>query len=276
MNPEPQQFATPDPTRLYVENGAGRIGVTAATTSTTTVRVSGARAEEVTVVQDDGRISVIAPKWRTGLFGGDQSLEIEVELPTDSHLVVKSGSAALTATGRLSTVRVKSGSGDVRLDTVGGAGEVDTGSGDVTIARAADGLRIRSGSGDVSLRSVAGTTSVSTGSGDVRIGRADGPVVVKTGSGDLEILEAEQDVASSTGSGDVVVRSARRGRIVAKGASGDIVVGVPVGTPVWTDLTTVTGQVTSTLPSAGQPEPGADHVELRAATVSGDIALVPA
>ncbi len=276
MDFEPRRFATPTPTQLYVENGAGRISIAATDTSTTTVRVSGERAEEATVVQDDDRISVIAPKHRAGFFSGDQALAIEVELPTGSHLVVKSGSASLAATGELSTVRVKSGSGDVRLDVVGGAAEVDTGSGDITLATAAGDLRVRSGSGDVDLRSVAGSTSVSTGSGDVRIGRADGPVVVKTGSGDLEIVQAERDVASTPGSGDVVVRSARRGRIVAKGASGDIVVGVPVGTPVWTDLTTMTGRVTSTLPSAGQPAPGADHVELRATTVSGDIALVPA
>ena len=42
---------------------------------------------------------------------------------------------------------------------------------------------------------------------------------------------------------------------------------------MWTDLNTVSGAVRSDLEGAGQPEPGADYVELRARTVSGDIHL---
>ena len=40
----------------------------------------------------------------------------------------------------------------------------------------------------------------------------------------------------TTGSGDTVIRTATRGRITSKGASGDVRIGVPVGTPVWTDI----------------------------------------
>ena len=42
---------------------------------------------------------------------------------------------------------------------------------------------------------------------------------------------------------------------------------------MWTDLTTVSGTIHSNLEGAGQPEDGADYVELRAKTVSGDIIL---
>ncbi len=62
------------------------------------------------------------------------------------------------------------------------------------------------------------------------------------------------------------------GKFNAKGASGDVQIGIPAGIPVWTDITTVTGS--STRPrGAGQPEAGSDYVELRAKTVSGDIQL---
>ncbi|KRB78587.1 hypothetical protein ASE01_04850 [Nocardioides sp. Root190] len=280
IDPQGRSFATPAPVHLYVENGSGRIAVTATAPATagatTTVRVSGARAEEVTVVQDGERISVIAPKWRTGFFGGNQSLDIEVEVPDGSHLVLKSGSADVDVVGQVATVRVKCGSAGVRVERVGDSAVIDTGSGDVALGAVAGDLRIRSGSGAVSVQSSSGAASISTGSGSVRIGYAARPVVVKTGSGDLEILESEDDVASTSGSGSVAVRRARRGRISAKGASGNVIVGVPAGIAVWTDISTVTGRVSSTLPSVGQPEPGADHVELRVTTVSGDIALAPA
>lgn len=277
---EGRSFATAAPVHLHVENGAGLVAVTATTpasaAATSTVRVSGSRAAEVSVVQDGDRISVLAPKWRSGFFGGDQALRIEVDVPAGSHLVVKAGSADVDVVGQVATARVKCGSGGVRVERIGDTAVIDTGSGDVVLGEVGGDLRIRSGSGTIAVRSAAGAASISTGSGGVRIGYAARPVVVKTGSGDLEILESDDDVASTSGSGSVAVRRARRGRISAKGASGNVAVGIPAGTPVWTDISTVTGRVSSTLPSVGQPEPGADHVELRVTTVSGDIALVPA
>ncbi len=274
--PVTRVFDTPSPVHLYVENGSGRVVVTTSDRTSTEVRVRGARAAEVTVQEEGDRISIIAPKNRTGFFGGDQHLDIEIHAGEGSHLVAKTGSADLTASGPLGDVRLKSGSGEAVLEQVEGVLVIDTGSGNVRIAGAAGDLKIRSGSGDVALDRTGGSASISTGSGDIRIAHARGPVVVKTGSGDLEIGEAESDVASTTASGDVLVRAARRGKISAKGASGDICVGVPVGTPVWTDVTTLSGRITSTLQAVGEPEPGADHLELRATTMSGDIALVPA
>ena len=77
----------------------------------------------------------------------------------------------------------------------------------------------------------------------------------------------------ATGSGDFVVDHAqprpahRQGRVRRRR------VGVPAGVPVWTDITTVSGSIRSSLEGAGQPAEGEDHVELRAKTVSGDIVL---
>ena len=45
-------------------------------------------------------------------------------------------------------------------------------------------------------------------------------------------------------------------------------------TPVWTDISSLTGRIHSTLSGAGQPAEGQDHVEVRAVTVSGDVELV--
>ena len=77
----------------------------------------------------------------------------------------------------------------------------------------------------------------------------------------------------STGSGDVSIDHVRRGRVTVKGASGDVSIGIAAGVPVWTDITTVTGTISSDLQGAGAPQEGQDHIEVRAKTVSGDIAL---
>ena len=267
-------FSTPEPVELHVENGSGSIDITAADVTETKVHVEGKRADETVVTQNGRQVSVLAPKWRaSGIFSGDQSLTMTVVVPTRSRVSVKSGSADVDVSGLVAGVRVKCGSGDVKLERVVEVGVIDTGSGDVEIADAADELRVRSGSGDVHLGEVRATAAVSTGSGDVVIDHSTSSVVVKTGSGNLEIGDAEGDVAMKTGSGDTVIRAARRGRITSKGASGNVRIGIPSGTPVWTDVTTVTGRLHSSIEGVGQPEPGADHVELRASTVSGDVVL---
>ena len=118
-----------------------------------------------------------------------------------------------------------------------------------------------------------GDVVVSTGSGDVRVGESRATVSTKSGSGNLSVGDAGSDIVFTTGSGDLVVETLRRGRLTSKGASGDVRIGIPAGVPVWTDLSTVSGAIHSTLEGAGQPEPGADHVELRIKTVSGDVVL---
>ena len=97
---------------------------------------------------------------------------------------------------------------------------------------------------------------------------------MKSGSGDLVVEEAHEGLSLTTASGDLAVRRMHRGELRASNVSGDIAVGIPAGVPVWTDISTLTGSVSSTLQGAGQPEDGQDYVEVRAKTVSGDIHLL--
>ncbi len=267
------QFATLEPVDLYVENGSGSVTITADDTTETTVEVIGRHADETVVSQDGKQMSVIAPKLRSGFLGGDTKLDMTITVPTDSTLAVRTGSASVSATGSYRGGQLKSGSGDVTIEILDGPAVVETGSGDIKIDTADQELKVKSGSGDVRVQYAGGAIAVSTGSGDVEIGTSSAPAVVKTGSGDLDLGESRDDVAMSTGSGDMVIRTAHRGKLRAKGASGDVQIGIPAGVPVWTDLTTVSGEIRSGLEGVGEPEEGADHVELRAKTVSGDIVL---
>jgi DUF4097 and DUF4098 domain-containing protein YvlB len=264
-------FETLEPVDLYVENGSGSVNITADDTTETTVEIAGRHADEAVVSQDGKQISVIAPKSR--LLGGDSKLDMTITVPMDSALAVRTGSAGVSATGSYRGGQVKSGSGDVTIEILDGPAVVETGSGDIRIDTADQELKVKSGSGDVQVQYAGGAIAVSTGSGDVELGTSNAPAVVKTGSGDLDLGESRDDVTMSTGSGDLVIRKAHRGRLLAKGASGDVQIGIPAGVPVWTDVTTVTGEIRSGLEGVGEPQEGADHVELRAKTVSGDIVL---
>jgi DUF4097 and DUF4098 domain-containing protein YvlB len=269
-------FETLRPVELYVEIGRGSVQVSAVDTTESRVEVSGRDADRVRIDQDDHRLSVVAPHARGGFLSGDSRLDVRVVVPLESSLAVRTGSADIDVDGGVASAQLRSGSGGVRLGTLSGPGLVETGSGDVHVGRAGGELRIKSGSGGVTVDHSEAALSVSTGSGDVAIGTAAGPSIVKTGSGDLSVAESLTDVTLTTGSGDLVVAAARRGRVSAKGASGDVRVGVPVGLPVWTDVSTVSGSIRSDVEGAGEPQDGQDHLEVRARTVSGDVLLTRA
>jgi DUF4097 and DUF4098 domain-containing protein YvlB len=265
-------FDTPGPISLYVELGSGDLALRAADVAETTVSVDGKHADEVTVEQRGDQIVVLAPK-RTGFLSNSGDLSVHVTLPTDSHLTTKFGSADLDASGRLGDVKIKTGSGDIRFDELGGDAVIDSGSGDITISSVTGDVRVKTGSGDIEIDNVDGVVTITTGSGDVAIGTASRTVDVKSGSGDMRVREAADNVSLSTASGDLVVDRMQRGQLLAKNVSGDIKVGIPANVPVWTDISSVTGQVYSDLQGAGEPEKGQDFIEIRAKTVSGDIAL---
>ena len=89
--------------------------------------------------------------------------------------------------------------------------------------------------------------------------------VDRMGSGDLSLaVETRYDAAVGQVRSAIeqtcanlahIVEQVHRGQVRAKNVSGDITVGVPDGVPVWTDLSTVTGTLSSNLAGAGEPRP---------------------
>jgi DUF4097 and DUF4098 domain-containing protein YvlB len=270
-------FTTANPVSLYVELRSGDLVVSARDTDETVVDVTGANADDprnVTIEQRGDDIAVVGLAGRHGFFGSaQQQLSVHVTVPTDSRLTTKLGSADLRAEGRLGDSLLRTGSGEIRIAELGGSCVVEAGSGSVTIDTASGSLRVKCGSGDVDVERLDGPAEISTGSGDVTVGAATAAISVKSGYGTPRVRSTHEDVALNTASGDLLIDTIHRGRVVAKNVSGDIRVGVPSGTPVWTDITSVTGAVRSNLEGAGEPHEGQDFVELRAKTVSGDVYL---
>ncbi|HXH80013.1 DUF4097 family beta strand repeat-containing protein [Nocardioides sp.] len=271
--PVQRSFETPQPIELYVECHSGRLTVTAADVTRTDVTVTGKHADEFVVEQREDKIQVVGPRSGIGfLTGGAGKANITVVMPDQSSVTVKTGSADTQVHGAIGALWLNTGSGDVSVELVDGVAELQSGSGDLRLIELRGDTRIKSGSGDVVVRRCS-DLAVSTGSGDVLVESVGGRLVVKTGSGDVQVGEAADDLSLSTGSGDLSVELARRGRYVVKGASGDVRIGIPSGTPVWTDITTMSGRVQSDLTPVGAPAEGQDHLEIRATTASGDVTL---
>lgn len=258
-------------TTLDLEIGSGRVAVRATDQPTTTIELSGPGADDVDVTDDDGRVTVHAR--RSFSFGLRRDVVVTAAVPRGCTLVARLGSADLIAEGTYGKVRLNSGSGDLALEEATDDGVLKAGSGDVVVGRLGGPATIGTGSGDIRIERTDREVSVKTGSGDVRIGRTGAPARLKSGSGDLRIGLAESEVELTSGSGDLVVERFPHGRLTASNASGRVHVGVPAGVPVWTDVTSVTGRITSTLTGAGQPADDQPFVSLHARTVSGDVVL---
>jgi DUF4097 and DUF4098 domain-containing protein YvlB len=267
------EFPASGPQHLYVELQSGDLDVIAVRTDRVTVDVVGDEDDTVLVEQEGDRVSVVGQR-RTGfLLLQRRGVTVTVTAPEDSSLVTKLGSATVRTQGRLGEVRVSTGSGDVMLEEAAASAVVKTGSGAIRARVFGAAAHLQTGSGSITVEELHGDAQLTTGSGDIEVTWAARPVSLKSGSGDLTLHATAADAVLSAASGDLHVGEARRGQLHLKNVSGDIRLGIPEGIPVWTDISTGTGEVYSHLRPTGAPAEGQEYVEVRAKTVTGDITL---
>src|SRR5262249_33884534 len=158
-----------------------------------------AAAEQTTVDFVDGRLLVSTPKgwrqWRP--WGGGDSVDIRVELPSGSDVRGSAGVVTLRCTGRVGESRFKVGAGRVCLDESGP-------------------VALTLGAGDVDVGHTLGDLDVKT-TGNVRVGTVDGAAVIKNSNGDTSIRDVVGDLRVHTANGNVAVDRARA-TVVAKSA----------------------------------------------------------
>ncbi|MEE1807124.1 DUF4097 family beta strand repeat-containing protein [Streptomyces sp. BE133] len=225
-------------------------------------------AEQTEVTYAGGVLTVRTPK--SNLFGRTGIVDVTVELPTGSRIDMTGAWTQVLGEGRLGEVRVKTSSGDVRLDTTGP-------------------LKLTASHGSITVDRVEGTAEITTSSGSLRVGLVDGPAVLKnshgtttvgaaTGelrvsgaNGDIEIRRAEDSVTATTAHGTLRVGEVARGTVQLETSYGAIEVGVREGTAAWLDVTSGSGQVRNTLTASEAPEETEDTVKVRARTRHGNI-----
>lgn len=108
------------------------------------------------------------------------------------HVTVKTGSGDISVDDCVD-VQATTGSGDLRIATTSAGGELTTGSGDVSAQPCPGRLKVRTGTGDVRV-GTSGQDShvtVETGSGDVMARVAGGTFEARTGTGDVLVSVRE-------------------------------------------------------------------------------------
>jgi DUF4097 and DUF4098 domain-containing protein YvlB len=265
-----ETFETPGELTLEVRVPTGRIEIEAFDGTTTEVELDVRGGDEAAELLEEARIEL-----RESRGGHEVVVEVEsrrwsrlwrrldirlrIVAPEGANLRLSTASGDLRARGRLGWLEAEAASGDMEVDEL---------SGDATVKAA---------SGDVSLATVGGAANINTASGDIKLGYIAGDLAVKAASGDVTVSEARGDATISTASGDQRIEAVTAGKVDLKSMSGDIKIGIRQGSNVWVDARAMSGDLSSEVALGDEP-PAEDAplVELRAASMSGDIEVVRA
>jgi DUF4097 and DUF4098 domain-containing protein YvlB len=264
-------FETPVSAALRVAIQAGHVELETWETPRVELEVTALRDDDVSrsVVAElqigsreraDGvtEVFVEQPKRRGRFLSRGPSIGVRARCPAGTAVEASSSSADVAALGRYGDVAIKTASGDTSFESVGGA------------------CRISSASGDIQLREAEGAVTLNTASGDVHVGTSTGPLSANLVSGDATVLDARAALSVNTVSGDQVIEASGGGDVRLQSVSGDVRVGVRPGFRLYIDASSVSGDVSSQLDAADEPQ-GDDSVsQLRVRTVSGDVSIVRA
>jgi hypothetical protein len=276
-------FETPEPILVTVEIAVGAIRIEASDRMDTIVEVrpsNPARKSDVTAAQQtrveyaDGRLLIKAPKgWRRyASWGGGESIDVAVELPSGSQVGGDAAVATLHSTGRLGDCAFKTSAGNLHIARAG-AVQLKSSVGDITLEQAAGDAEVATSSGAVRIDSIDGTAVVRNSNGNTWIGDVTGDLRATSANGNIVVDHARATVVAKTANGDIRLDEVARGAILAETARGRIEIGVVDGVAAWLDLQTKFGRVANSLDEAAQPETGEDTVEVRARTAFGDITI---
>jgi len=270
-------FDTPEPISVTAHVDAGSLQFTAGEGPSTVVDVRPRdpkrdldvrTAGQTGVTYAGGALAVRTPK--PGLLGRAGTVDVTVELPAGSRIEVTGSWVQVLGEGRLGEVRVKTSSGDVRLDTTGPL-KLTASHGSITVDRVEGAAEITTSSGSLRVGFVDGPAVLKNSHGTTTVGLATGDLRVSGANGDIDITRAEGSVTATTANGTLRIAEVARGTAQLETSYGSIEVGVREGAAAWLDVSSGSGQVRNTLTASKAPEESEDSVKIRARTRYGNI-----
>jgi hypothetical protein len=275
-------YDTPAPVQATVEFDIAQVRIAATDRTDTVVTVTptnpgtdkDVRAAEQTqvnyangelVVRGPKRLAIIGPGRKSG------SIDVHIQLPTDSTVRANGPMAGFTCTGRLGEVRLSTSMGPITVAETGPA-RLKTDFGDVRLDHASGTVDVR-GCGRIELGTLDAAATVKNTNGDITIDEASGALRVTTANGDIRVDLASADVEAKTACGTIRLGEVRQGQVRMHTAAGDLAVGIGPATSAWLDLNTTLGSVRNTMTETTGPGESTHTVEVRARTSYGDITV---
>lgn len=218
-------FAVSGHARVHVETDDGSVRVSTGDIKQVEIRVeyTGYKLDrdlQVNTTQSGDAVDVVA-KTRSGSFWNwgvrHASLRVEVHMPKDADLSVRSGD------------------GSVEADSVNGNVDISTGDGSITVQGARGNIRFHTGDGHIEARGLDGQVDASSGDGHINLeGRFDG-LRIKTGDGSVTARAGAGSKVSSSwsiytgdGSVDLEIPGDLQANIEASTQDGHISLGLPI------------------------------------------------
>src|SRR5258705_616694 len=193
------RFQTSGPVELVVGIPTGEIDIETVEGDEALVTLDGdEKLIDLTEVRQEGRRIVVELKGKKA-FGitisigdfscGSARLRVRAKVPHGSSTMLSTASANMKVRGRLASLEAKSASGDLVVNgEIERDANVKTVSGDVRLERVGGELTVQTVSGDVSARSVGGSVESKTVSGDLRVESVrEGRATAQSVSGDIEL-----------------------------------------------------------------------------------------
>ena len=281
-------FSTPSPVAVTLDLYVADVRIVASDRTDTIVEVRPSdpgkaadvrSADNTRVEYDDATrtLSIVTRKPRSRFVNftkRPESIDLVIELPTDSDVRGELDLGDYRAEGVLGAVALKTDFGAVRIGEAG-AVNVRTGLGEITVNGVTGPAEVHSGSGEIRIGAIDGTAGVTTSNGTIRIGVVTGPAHVKVANGAVYVERALSDITAVNSNGEVRIGEVVRGKVSATSKNGSVEVGVREGSAAWLELNTDVGRVYNELASADAPEAGdpIDKVVLRASTKLGDVTI---
>ncbi|MFQ5524065.1 MAG: DUF4097 domain-containing protein [Acidimicrobiia bacterium] len=245
------QFEVSSHPEIDIRVESGRIEIRPGEPEKISVEVD-APADIVTVEQKGGAVVIATDPSRRRLA---RKVFIVVTAPEGCDATITTATAKVTCQAPLGVVQMKSATSDVDLAEVREA-DIKTASGDVRIGRVTESLRVASASGDVRLSRCSGRASFNLASGDLRVKEADCALSAATASGDVKL---DRFVGPS---------------FSLNSMSGSALVGIPSGTTVDLDVTTLSGRAILPEEADTGQTPPQRHTSIKAKLVSGNLEIV--
>lgn len=247
-------FPTPEPISVVLDVRGSNVLITANGRADTVVDIR--PADDARVEFAAGTLTISTPVQRLrgllGIFGSD-TVEVTIDLPAGSH--VRGAVAGETrAAGRLGECRLRTDSGDIRLDQTGAA-------------------ELTSRNGEIRVGRIDGPATITNTNGGTRIGEVTGRVRLTDTNGEMVVDRALGDVEGRTAYGEIRIGEVVRGTVSLVTAGGELSVGVAAGTAAWLDIDTAGGELHNELDATPGPDGSDETVEIRAGSGGGDVRI---
>lgn len=184
---------------------------------------------KIEIIEEGNLLRIEADYPKTSIRGLNVSIDFDLFIPDQA------------------AIKIKSVSGDVTLENIGGAVKTEVVSGDIEVMKASKGVDCQSVSGDLELQGIAGDAYLKTVSGDITLEQLMGSLEAESVSGDIEMtgVSGAKFVKAKILSGSITYQGSieAASKYEMKSHSGDIELFLPAASAFDIEAKTFSGDI---------------------------------